>query len=120
MQFDPNQLPPRIAQNTRYLEGHWIWVGRKSKNGYGRIYFDGREHQIHRLVYQLFVKPIGASIVLDHTCQIKACCNPACLQPVSGKRNTQLAIERDPERARQQRVSAARSRWEKVRKNAKR
>lgn len=79
-------------------KGCWIWKGpRFSKNGYGRFYFDGRELAAHRFAYQLYVRPIGPSRVLDHRCAEgcdpaekkyrRRCCNPEHLEPISGVEN---------------------------------
>lgn len=64
-------------------KGCWIWP--KSKNvqtGYGQVQvWDGKKRQIitaHRLAYEYFVGQIGKMSVL-HTCDVRACCNPAHL-----------------------------------------
>lgn len=70
--------------------GCWVWIGtRWSRNGYGRIYFGGKERAAHVVVYLLLRGPYGRGLVLDHAvCQNRACVNPAHLEPVSVKENT--------------------------------
>ena len=65
----------------------WIWAGRKSTGGYGRlsIYHPGGhlEKQAHRHVYELLVGEIPSGLQLDHLCRNRACCNPKHLEPVT-------------------------------------
>lgn len=68
----------------------WWFVdaGRENRNGYGRIWWQGRELMAHRLSYEAHVGPIPDGLVLDHTCTNRCCINPAHLEPVTGKVNT--------------------------------
>lgn len=66
----------------------WEWIGRLNRNGYGRIRHRGREPVAHRAVYEELVGPIKAKLVLDHRCRMRACCNPAHLEPVTARTNT--------------------------------
>jgi len=59
--------------------------------GYGVIQVgthDASKHtRVHRLAYELLVGPIPEGLVLDHTCRVTRCVNPAHLEPVTFKEN---------------------------------
>ncbi|TDD77726.1 HNH endonuclease [Actinomadura rubrisoli] len=42
---------------------------------------------VHRFVYESLVGPIPEGLVLDHLCRVRACCNPAHLEPVTDRVN---------------------------------
>ena len=71
---------------------HWIWTGATYSNGYGHIGGpgkDGGDKLVHVVVYEELVGPVPDGKQLDHRCRIHACCNPACLEPVTNAVNTQ-------------------------------
>lgn len=80
--------------------GCWLYDGeRLSRNGYARVWLAGAEHQpprrqgrevqLHRLLYELLRAPIASGLVLDHKCRVRCCCNPWHLEPVTVQINTQ-------------------------------
>lgn len=69
--------------------GCWIWDGtRFSRNGYGRVNWQGRERQAHIVVYEILVGPVPRGLLLDHKCRVRPCCNPDHLEPVTSLVNT--------------------------------
>jgi len=68
--------------------GCWIWQGAKTPKGYGHIRINRISRRVHRLAYQGWVGEIPAGLVLDHTCKVRACANPAHLEPVTIAENT--------------------------------
>lgn len=70
--------------------GCWIWQG-NTKNGYGCLRRIGARNRlyVHRLFYEALVGPVPRSLVLDHLCETKICCNPYHLEAVSSAANLQ-------------------------------
>jgi hypothetical protein len=69
----------------------WIWQGKINRNGYGRVYWNGKEPVVHRVVFSLLVGKIPDGYLLDHVkekCRRRDCCNPAHLEPVTPRDNT--------------------------------
>lgn len=65
----------------------WIWQGALTTWGYGTIRYKGRPCQAHRVAYELLVGPIPDGMQLDHICRVRACVNPAHLEPVTNREN---------------------------------
>jgi hypothetical protein len=67
----------------------WLWTAGKDKDGYGKFQVnsrrDGRQVQkhfrAHRLAWELEHGQLAAGLLLMHSCDTPACCNPAHLSP---------------------------------------
>lgn len=68
-------------------KGCWLWLGALDRHGYGRRTIAGRQHQVHRLVYEEAKGAIPAGCDLDHLCRNPRCVNPAHLEPVTTAEN---------------------------------
>lgn len=79
----------------------WLWMGARNPGGYGLIWWEGGPRKAHRVAYELLVGPIPGGLQLDHTCHTndlectggvtcehRACCNPAHLEPVTNRENS--------------------------------
>ena len=66
----------------------WRWRGRLNRNGYGRVWWQGREPVVHRVLYELLIGPIPENYLLDHLCRRRDCCNPWHMEPVTVQENT--------------------------------
>jgi hypothetical protein len=66
----------------------WIWQRAINGAGYGAKWFAGKVCRAHRVYYERLVGPIPAGLELDHLCRVRACVNPAHLEPVPGRENT--------------------------------
>lgn len=51
----------------------WKYVGPLDNDGYGRIYFNSKSYQVHRVIYQLFVGPIPDNRAVKTTCGSRDC-----------------------------------------------
>jgi HNH endonuclease len=69
--------------------GCWLWRG-ATGTGYGVIR-RGRAGegmlQAHRVAYEMLVGPIPVGMEIDHLCRVRACVNPAHLEPVTHREN---------------------------------
>ena len=99
-----NHLPERL--HRKIVEGPidtyagsacWIWVGTTAGNGYGRVKIPGTKSTVssHRLVFETLVGPIPPGLDLDHLCRVRACCNPAHLEPVTRAENLKRGVGSD-------------------------
>lgn len=64
----------------------WLWTGAIG-NGYGRFTIGRKEVRAHRWAYEALVGPVPPSLDIDHLCRVRACVNPAHLEPVSRREN---------------------------------
>ena len=71
------------------LDGSWvlndtgchIWVKAKTKDGYGKLRFNGKTMRAHRLSFQFNNPNVDIEgCVIMHTCDTPACINPAHLE----------------------------------------
>lgn len=49
------------------------WTGRRGRNGYGRVYFEGTRWAAHRLVWWLLHGNIPEGLEVCHHCDNRAC-----------------------------------------------
>lgn len=64
--------------------GCWLWRGLvNKKTGYGRIFIDGKQQQVHRWAYENLVGTIPDGLEPDHLCRVRHCCNPEHLEEVT-------------------------------------
>lgn len=87
-------LAARIrAKSVPSESGCWVWQGAADKDGYGRIKIAGRGAQrVHRIAHEVYVGPIPASLVIDHLCRNRRCCNPAHLDVVTQGTNVRRGV----------------------------
>ena len=77
-------LPERIRERIRIspITGCWLWQGGKFKGGYGSGWWQGRDWQVHRLVWKLLKGRISRKKTLDHLCRRRNCVNPTHMEQV--------------------------------------
>jgi hypothetical protein len=79
--------------------GCWNWTASISKNGYGSFKLFGKAQTTSRVAYWIgHGTPAGEMMVL-HTCDNRACCNPAHLYLGDVKQNTRDMMERGRHRS---------------------
>jgi len=64
----------------------WEWPGHL-KEGYGRVYFEGKQIEAHRASYISYRGPIPKGLQIDHLCRNRSCINPDHLEKVTKKEN---------------------------------
>lgn len=77
----------RFWSKVRKTDACWEWIASKDSNGYGTIAVDGATKRAHRVAYELLIGPIAEGLQLDHLCRVRACVNPAHLEPVTMAEN---------------------------------
>lgn len=86
-------LPARISARIEVTDEHWMWVGQLNNKGYGLIHWNGSKRAAHIAVYETAVGPVPVGLQLDHLCRVRACVNPAHLEPVTASENQRRASE---------------------------
>lgn len=77
----------RFWQKVNRTESCWIWAGAVLENGYGYAWDGTRARLAHRFSYELTTGAIPEGLVIDHLCRVRACVNPAHLEPVTQSEN---------------------------------
>jgi hypothetical protein len=85
--FTEIDLPVNFWDKVNKTNTCWIWTG-KVDDGYGRVYLKGTYYLVHRLMFALFKDHLKKGLVIDHTCKVRACCNPAHLRQITISENT--------------------------------
>lgn len=75
----------KCAEQDRGFETPcWVWLHGLDKDGYGRFKVGGKETgRAHKWAYEHFVGPVPEGLHVHHRCEVRACVNPAHLQPLT-------------------------------------
>ena len=82
---NPDLVKDRLSALT-YFEpntGCWLFAGCWDKDGYGKTKFMGRAVRVHQVSFNLFHGRLRRGKEIDHTCNCRACWNPAHLEAVT-------------------------------------
>lgn len=85
------ELTQMVATRDR-ATGCWEWQGAKNDQGYGRVVFEGRHQNAHRVAFELAHgrKPN----VCRHACDNRGCVNPGHLLDGTARDNAQDTARR--------------------------
>lgn len=89
--------------------GCWIFQGAKTSAGYGNIRIGSRTDgtrrviETHTVMWESQHGPVPEGLELDHLCRVRACCNPAHLEPVTPSVNVWRAMQHLSDEERQRR-----------------
>lgn len=92
----PRHIMERLLSRVDVTaEGCWLWLGSTCNEGYGQIRecgsngVKGRLRLVHIVAYEHCVGPVPEGFQLDHfACEIRSCCNPDHVRPVTPRENT--------------------------------
>lgn len=92
------ELAQRFWSKVEKTDGCWIWVGTRSGNGYGHIWFRGRNRQAHRISLYLHTGDEkwleGREPLACHKCDVPLCVRPDHLVEATGSWNMQDAYDK--------------------------
>lgn len=81
---------------SRYIpepnSGCWLWTGRLSSSGYGRVRVDGKDVMAHRVSFEMHFGSIEKEKIIMHKCNNPICVNPSHLQQGTIKENTRYMM----------------------------
>lgn len=77
-------LPDRLAEfsvadPSDPAGGCRLWIGAKSRHGYGSLSWKMKRLVAHRAAYECAFGPIPSGMVVCHRCDVPACINPTHL-----------------------------------------
>jgi hypothetical protein len=78
-----------VEEDRGYETPCWIWQRCFHRGGYGAVTMNRKTYNAHRAVYEQRVEPLPSSLTLDHLCRVRACVNPAHMEPVANAVNLQ-------------------------------
>ena len=70
-------------------DGCQVWTGATTRNGYGQISINGRQHRIHRLMLERAIGPPPSALHhAAHRCDVSPCWNPDHLYWATPRQNS--------------------------------
>lgn len=76
----PATFIARWQESTITQDGCLLWTGSVKDNGYGQTCWHRRTVTAHRVAWQMIHGPIPDGLCVMHTCDVRACVNPAHLR----------------------------------------
>lgn len=70
-------------------DGCWECISHRRRRGYALVARNGREHGVHRYVYELHHGKVPSTLVILHRCDNPSCINPDHLKTGTQKENMQ-------------------------------
>lgn len=85
----PRDVMERLWEKTQTIPfcGCYVFTGALHGGGYGALWDGKRLGTSHIIAYERLVGPVPEGLELDHKCRVRACWNPAHLEPVTTQVN---------------------------------
>lgn len=77
----------RFWEKVEKTDTCWLWTAQVIPEGYGRFWLDGRQHNAHRVAWELEHGPIPDGLVVDHLCRVRNCVRPDHLRVCTTSEN---------------------------------
>ncbi|MBT0995477.1 HNH endonuclease [Cellulomonas sp. DKR-3] len=83
------------AMTVRDEDGHRLWTGHLSGDGYAKVARAGVTRYVHRVVWEDAYGPIDETqdLTVDHRCRVRRCCEISHLRLISRAENIQAGFE---------------------------
>lgn len=88
-------IEERFWEKVQRGQNHWLWLGSKTKLGYGTIWDSERQGKsmAHRVSWEIANgQKIPDGLVIDHLCRTPSCVNPEHLEVVTVAVNTERGL----------------------------
>lgn len=85
----------RFWNHVRKTKSCWIWIGTKTKRGYGRINIDGKSIYTHRFSYELLHGQVPDGRKVLHKCDNPPCVRGSHLFSGTDQDNVDDCIQKD-------------------------
>jgi len=66
----------KLYNNVIIIDDCWIWMGSRSKKGYGVFNIKGKQKKAHRISYEFHKGEIPDGLFVCHRCDTPQCINP--------------------------------------------
>lgn len=77
MNPEDKTLIVRLLEQTKVTKKCWLWQGNTSNGGYGKIRYNGKAEQVHRLSMFAFNDfDLNSKEFICHKCDVPNCINP--------------------------------------------
>lgn len=77
----------KFAASTKRLDGHLVWTGRKTAEGYAVMTKNGRQYHAHRYAWERAHGPVPEGMQVDHICHVRDCVDLSHLRLASPAQN---------------------------------